>query len=493
MIQDINSLSGKNSTTWSHEALYRWFHNLYKSKLSWEKYDEIKSHINDQVLKTHLAYRLVKTWFDKKHWKQYNANKFNQFVEKQLDHLRLSFNPNISVWDTVKDFVYLFLLESNLSFENQEIYDFYGIEMADALEKKNPQLLEKNWVNPRWTVESIEKTELRFKNLIQTVIDYSNNIGEKTLLINENESYQDKLLGQLKLAFAISELKHHGTWRTNKIDEYIEHPIAVSKINMQNLWSEYTIKQTIVDILHDVYEDSNVTFETLYKNFWAEIALAVITVSKRSPLTFIRDCTKGENDDIKFLRNQWIINSKMYLTDYFKSVLRNIEDKRNIKTSDDVEEYHERLIHLWLSEEDINGLKLYFDLYKDNKQKRDNEYFWVRFEDIQESIHSFAKAFGIEKTEYNVDITAKNVAVCKAWDRTHNNSDKKKLADGVTIDEAHWEKNIKTTRKIFPWIIKELWIEHKSCIALAESASIQISDILENNVSENSDETLLIA
>ena len=97
----------------------------------------------------------------------------------------------------------------------------------------------------------------------------------KTIDVNESKVC-DKDINNLNKAFEIASIAHSGQKdKTGK--EYINHPIAVSK--MCN-----TIETKIVGLLHDVVEDTNVTIDYLKQFFSREIIEAIDLLTKREPL-----------------------------------------------------------------------------------------------------------------------------------------------------------------------------------------------------------------
>lgn len=66
--------------------------------------------------------------------------------------------------------------------------------------------------------------------------------------------------------------KHYGQKRLDG-RPYITHPLAVCE-------QVEGIKERIVAVLHDVLEDTDATVQDLYRNFGAEIALAVLFLTK---------------------------------------------------------------------------------------------------------------------------------------------------------------------------------------------------------------------
>jgi guanosine-3',5'-bis(diphosphate) 3'-pyrophosphohydrolase len=94
-----------------------------------------------------------------------------------------------------------------------------------------------------------------------------------------NRAEQQKIAAALRLA----ESAHQGQVR-DEGTPYVEHPIAVARILME----EINIKETGVNplnaicaaLLHDVLEDSELTAEDLKRDFGAEVARIVSAVTK---------------------------------------------------------------------------------------------------------------------------------------------------------------------------------------------------------------------
>lgn len=94
-----------------------------------------------------------------------------------------------------------------------------------------------------------------------------------------NREEQQKIAAALRLA----EFAHQGQTR-DEGTPYIEHPIAVARILMEEIDIEETgvnpLDAVCAALLHDVLEDSELTAEELKRDFGPEVARVVSAVTK---------------------------------------------------------------------------------------------------------------------------------------------------------------------------------------------------------------------
>jgi GTP pyrophosphokinase len=84
--------------------------------------------------------------------------------------------------------------------------------------------------------------------------------------------------------------KHNGQFREDG-KPYISHPLAVAE-------SVTSPKARIIAVLHDVFEDTDTTYEELLNTFGDEIALSVFLLSRPDNLSYedyIYTIKKGNN------------------------------------------------------------------------------------------------------------------------------------------------------------------------------------------------------
>ncbi len=107
--------------------------------------------------------------------------------------------------------------------------------------------------------------------------------------------------------------KHDGQKRADG-KPYITHPLAVC---------EYVTgtEERIVAVLHDVLEDTNATIEELYRNFGAEIAIAVMFLTKEEGEPYENYITR-----LKLTRNPLSIAVKIADLRHNLSTIENIPD-----------------------------------------------------------------------------------------------------------------------------------------------------------------------
>ena len=89
-------------------------------------------------------------------------------------------------------------------------------------------------------------------------------------------------VGQIKNAYLFAKEAHNGQMRHSG-EPYIIHPVAVAKILLELGMDTQTI---IAGLLHDVLEDTPVSFETLEKEFTQEVAYLVNGVTKLSIMKY---------------------------------------------------------------------------------------------------------------------------------------------------------------------------------------------------------------
>jgi len=105
-------------------------------------------------------------------------------------------------------------------------------------------------------------------------------------------------VGQIKNAYLFAKEAHNGQMRHSG-EPYIIHPVAVAKILLELGMDTQTI---IAGLLHDVLEDTPVSFETLEKEFTQEVAYLVNGVTKLSTMKYTsRTETQMENIRKMFL------------------------------------------------------------------------------------------------------------------------------------------------------------------------------------------------
>lgn len=105
-------------------------------------------------------------------------------------------------------------------------------------------------------------------------------------------------VGQIKNAYLFAKEAHNGQMRHSG-EPYIIHPVAVAKILIELGMDTQTV---IAGLLHDVLEDTPVSFETLEKEFTQEVAYLVNGVTKLSTMKYTsRTETQMENIRKMFL------------------------------------------------------------------------------------------------------------------------------------------------------------------------------------------------
>jgi len=244
----------------------------------------------------------------------------------------------------------------------------------------------------------------------------------------------------------------------NSWEEYIHHPISVAEENLNNI-TPYNLKQALVDLCHDLVEDTNISFETLQELFWDDIALAVWTISKKSPLSFIENWNYTDIEALFGLLDEWILNTQFYLSDYYQSIIRKIEkllnseksgsEKEKLDSRKSLEKYRVLFLESWITPRTLELLCIYFDLYKTEKYK----------EQRKALNNKIAQEHEINLSDSKIEEIAILAAQCKTSDRETNLDVKK--------SEKHHQQNIESTRNIIiPWAEVVLWKKHPNIQAL---------------------------
>lgn len=104
-----------------------------------------------------------------------------------------------------------------------------------------------------------------------------------TEIINRIKQYNPRgNFAVIEKAYQFSQKAHQGQLR-NSGEPYIIHPLAVAEILAE---LELDISTIVAAILHDVLEDTRVTFEELLKEFGEEVAVLVDGVTKLSRIEY---------------------------------------------------------------------------------------------------------------------------------------------------------------------------------------------------------------
>ena len=466
MIQSAETLSVNN--LWGHEKLYESLKNIFREKLWTEEYEKIKYQLRDQLLKVHVAYRLVKTQELKNKWRNYKKLDFEERIENSIQILTQEQFHWKTIRGSINNFIVNLFQVSWLEYGEKTssvLSEIFSSEVAEwnVWEWEKWEHLDRIW--NKWIL-SISDIEKHFKDLIQDII-----IHTSTIAVSTNDIEKDVLFELAKLAWALSEWKHHGQMR-DIWWEYIHHPIAVTRNNLEKS-NTYNIKQSIVDLLHDVVEDTNISFETIQALFWSDIAIAIEIISKKSSLSFI---SKDNNKDIEklfHLLDNEIINSKYYLNDYYKSIIRKIEADINdwsneneeivkLNSKESLELYKNSFITHGISENIFQCLCTYFELYKNPKySKARNQLNKERLENYEEAVKNITEEKQIKFSEQETKEIEMLAATCKTSDRYHNNSTPKNI-------EQHFKNIDWTEEMILPWAKKVLWKNHPNIERLEE-------------------------
>ena len=93
------------------------------------------------------------------------------------------------------------------------------------------------------------------------------------------ERIEDIITPKVRQALRFAEKWHEGQYRKDGKTPYIMHPRAVLKLALESPW-HFTEDELCVMVLHDCIEDTDCTFEDIYKEFGEDVAGMVWLVSK---------------------------------------------------------------------------------------------------------------------------------------------------------------------------------------------------------------------
>jgi hypothetical protein len=478
MIQNVSTSPEK--TLWTHEKLYKKIKDCFRDRLWKEEYAKVKYRINDQLLKAHVAYCEVKAWLKKKNWSNYKHADFIKLVDEQIENVVPLIKNWVSISFIIDSFIASLIHESGLTFSQKSLIEIYSQDIADRVEsnltsewgQKNHKKM--NW----WEISSLSDLEKWMKNFVKDVMMILNQNWISSILESWNNTENDLIIDLLKLSFTLSEWKHHWQYRTTN-EKYFEHIIRTARNNLE-IWEKYTVLQSIIDLLHDVPEDSNISFDTLLERFGAKIALSVIVITKKSALTFVWESDWEDYMKISEILDSWICNAHLEIRDHVKSIIRKVESKKTkekqekvtIKSQWDVEKYASDLKEFFLTDIHVHAIGLHFSLTKNKeyKERRNTEYN-KRFDDLKAyviELISIYEIIGLSDEDIN-DICVL-AATTKSADRRDNLENPKTLPNG-SIDPEAFEKNIESTLEIIRGIIDILWESHPNVTALQRLTS----------------------
>lgn len=147
------------------------------------------------------------------------------------------------------------------------------------------------------------------------------------LIENHHEQYNfsDSDVNILKKAALYAEKYHKGQKRKSG-EDYIMHPIAVGKLLMS--WS-LDVNSIIAGILHDLIEDTPVTYEDIVKEFGEDVGFLVNSVSKVS----IFSSENRKQDLYNEEDNQYLLQVFMNMCSDIRVLFVKIADRyHNMKT-----------------------------------------------------------------------------------------------------------------------------------------------------------------
>lgn len=120
----------------------------------------------------------------------------------------------------------------------------------------------------------------------------------------------DKNKNLIKSALALATEAHEGQKRKYTGEDYINHPVEVSKIVA--LLPNSTVEMITAALLHDVVEDTEVTIEAIAENFGFQVAYLVrglTNIKFECKTKFNRNSRYGKNTAKLFFLNDFEINT----------------------------------------------------------------------------------------------------------------------------------------------------------------------------------------
>jgi (p)ppGpp synthase/HD superfamily hydrolase len=223
--------------------------------------------------------------------------------------------------------------------------------------------------------------------------------------LSKNEIW--KLMEPINSIYTSVKMKTFWTYRENN-ERVLLHYRETAYIIIDN-FKHLNLNKIQISLLHDLIEDTNISFQTINELYWTQIALWIEAISKKPIFNFIDNKT-----EYKKIIDSWIIDKHWDLT---KKIKENILFKKN------------KLSYL------ENNATKYFDKAK---EKRKIEYF-SRFKS-KDSMKKYIIQISKENQINWVNNEELNQIVLDVFDV--------KFADRIHNLKTQWDpENIKKVRK----------------------------------------------
>lgn len=447
----------------------RWIERFWYSfrdliiQLSWKeslsKEDNLE--LKNEMQKITTLYTLMKSifcpWYDIPDW----------YISKKMSFIEFSWKLHAYLLDNTQDFnwknfweivdkilkyMLIFIKKrSNLSKRAiKEIFWFsslnFNIDIVDSYEENNPSTDESA------VFLSKERKVEELRNLV-----YDKIFREK---VDSWEISKKDVVGQMRklnLAYALVKLKFQ--WSKRKSwERYFEHLKEVTLIWLKE-WLTKDFNEVLISMLHDIIEDTDISFQTLRELFWERIAIWVELISKNNLTNYISD--GWDLQELREIRRFWILNDKWWIKDSFKKKIRKLKELISplqyeylIHYWNITKDIKETLKLLWISENKIFAFIKYKELEEKYKKSK-NDAYWYHMdslEDFYSKAHRIRREHIIRLSDKALKWVAQKSLTVKLSDRIHN------LRTMRELWTKHIARNLIDTKKLLK-LAKELFLK----------------------------------
>lgn len=125
-----------------------------------------------------------------------------------------------------------------------------------------------------------------------------------------NERQAKRMMIKLNLAYSLAKLKFQ--WVTRESGErYFEHLREVTLISLRKGMTK-DFDEVLISLLHDIIEDTDISYNTLKELFWERVALWVQLISKPAFSDFLdkgdKETWKEKVESANILNSKWLLN-----------------------------------------------------------------------------------------------------------------------------------------------------------------------------------------
>ncbi|ULQ52573.1 RelA/SpoT family protein [Flavihumibacter fluvii] len=263
---------------------------------------------------------------------------------------------------------------------------------------------------------------------------------EKKLILREYRALLRALKPKLKpgdkelvrLAFEMSA-EAHKTMRRKSGEPYILHPLAVSRICVEEIG--LGVRSTICGLLHDTVEDTDITLDDIERNFGSEIARIVDGLTKIANVIDVNASQQAENFKkilLTLTDDPRVILIKLSDRLHNMRTLESMKREKQLKISSETVYIYAPLAHrmgLYNIKTEMEDLAMKYmepDTYKEIAKKL-SETRRERTRYINEFIRPLRDK--MEKAEFNFEIYGRPKSIHSIWNKM-----KKK---GVSFEEVY--------------------------------------------------------